>query len=84
MARVRITRHARERAEERLPDIKISPGRLNQQIYGGLELVNRHDGTILSVGCGWCAICARRPGVAGVSRLKRGVPRVSSDDGALA
>lgn len=61
MARVRITRHARERAEERLPDIKISPGRLNQQIYGALRAGRkvRRDGTIaVPVGQGWCAICA--------------------------
>lgn len=61
MARVRITHHARRRAAERLPHLKISPGRLNQQIYGALRAGRkvRHDGTIaVPVGSGWCAICA--------------------------
>ena len=61
MARVRITHHARERAEERLPHIRISPGRLNQQIHGALRAGSevRHDGTIaVPVGGGWSAICA--------------------------
>ena len=61
MAKVWITHHARRRAAERLPHLKISPGRLNQQIYGTLRAGTqvRGDGTIaVPVGGGWCAICA--------------------------
>ena len=58
MARVRITRHARERAEEMC--IEIGPRRLSMHIQGALKagLSVRRDGSIsVSIGEGRSAIC---------------------------
>lgn len=58
----RLTRHARQRARERLP-FKVSETRLGWQIQGALKAGRpvREDGSIsVPIGHGWYAICHPR------------------------
>lgn len=58
----RLTRHARERARERLP-FSVNETKLGWQIQGALKAGRpvRGDGSIsVPVGHGWCAICQPR------------------------
>jgi hypothetical protein len=58
----KLTKHARKRAEERLP-FAVNETRLGWQIRGALKAGRqvRSDGSIsVPVGHGWCAICQPR------------------------
>jgi len=75
--KVHITRHAHRRARERLPDVRLTPGKLSQMLFNELRTGSRvrHDGTIaVPVGYGWCMICApdHRGGWVAITVLKEG------------